>query len=177
MKDAADMRCGRIVWATSHLQHTYSLFTVGSYLDNHLRGHRHLRRWVCHERVLLLTTTNSQLSYSPKSLNPLSLNNKTPSRFRWSTKPSRQSASSPPRKMLANPGNLDKRPTPALEPRHLRTSPQPIQQADSDNTTIHTSAEAREFLLVRNLILERWPITLNNLATTLLHIAEAKKDP
>ena len=63
------------------------------------------------------------------------------------------------------------------EQRRLRTSSQPTQQTDPDTISIHTPMEALNFLLARNLILMRQPISYDNLATVLLHIAEAQKIP
>ena len=63
------------------------------------------------------------------------------------------------------------------EPRRLRTSSQPTQQTDPDTISIHTLTEALNFLLARNLIPTRQPISHDNLATALLHIAEAQKIP
>ena len=77
------------------------------------------------------------------------------------------------------PGNLvnNKKSTAMPEPRCLRTSSQPTQQTDPDTISIHTPAEALNFLLVINHILTWQPFSYNNLATALLHIAEAQKIP
>ena len=59
----------------------------------------------------------------------------------------------------------------------LHTSSQPTQQTDPDTISIHTPMEALDFLLTRNLIPTWQPISYNNLATALIHIAEAQKIP
>ena len=79
--------------------------------------------------------------------------------------------------MLGNPANPKKPTTANLQPRHLHTSFQPTQQIDLDDATVHTPMEALEFLLARNLIPTQESITYDNLATALLHIAEAQKIP
>ena len=79
--------------------------------------------------------------------------------------------------MPGSPANPKKPTTANLEPRRLRTSSQPTQQIDLDDATVHTPTEALEFLLAKNLILMQQSITYDNLATALLHIAEAQKIP
>ena len=79
--------------------------------------------------------------------------------------------------MPANTGSHNQKAPLTLEPRRLRTNSQLTQQTDPDNTLVKTPMEALEFLLARNLIPECQPTMLNNLATALLHIAEAQKIP
>ena len=87
--------------------------------------------------------------------------------------------STPPYKMLVNSGSTGshKKVVPASNTWCLWTSSQSTQQTNADSTSIHPPKEAHNFLLVRKLIMESQPITLNNLETSLLHITDTQKIP